>query len=321
MYTEKIDELQKYFKAHNEFKVYTGHSSKVHSVGWSCDGKRLASGSFDKSVCIHTLHRDNIVKETVFKGHGGSVDQLCWHQTNPNLLSTASGDKTVRIWDTRQSKCVAVIPTKGENINITWAPNGETIAVGNKEDLVTFIDTKTNKIKTEEQYNFEVNEISWNNTSDLFFLTNGQGCIHILSYPDLELQHILNAHPGTCICIEFDPTGKYFATGSADALVSLWDINELACKKVFTRMDWPVRTISFSHDGLLLASASEDLLIDIGFVETGDKIAHIAVDAATFTVAWHPSQYLLAYACDDKDSYDRKRDAGTLKVGGWSSDN
>lgn len=29
-------------------------------------------------------------------------------------------------------------------------------------------------------------------------------------------------------------------------------------------MDWPVRTISFSHDGQLLASASEDLLIDIG---------------------------------------------------------
>lgn len=57
------------------------------------------------------------------------------------------------------------------------------------------------------------------------------------SYPDLELQHILNAHPGTCICIEFDPTGKYFATGSADALVSLWDVDELACKKVFTRYD------------------------------------------------------------------------------------
>lgn len=55
------------------------------------------------------------------------------------------------------------------------------------------------------------------------------------SYPDLKRQHILKAHPGTCICIEFDPTGKYFATGSADALVSLWDINELACQRVFTR--------------------------------------------------------------------------------------
>lgn len=98
------------------------------------------------------------------------------------MLSTASGDKSVRIWDTRVQKSIATIPTKGENINITWAPNGDTIAVGNKEDLVTFIDARTHKIRAEEQYNFEVNEISWNNTSDLFFLTNGQGCIHILRF-------------------------------------------------------------------------------------------------------------------------------------------
>lgn len=183
---------------------------------------------------------------------------------------------------------------------------------------MTFIDTRTNKIRAEEQFNFEVNEIAWNKTSDLFFLTNGQGAIHILSYPNLELQHVLRAHPGTCICIEFDPTGKYFATGSADALVSLWDAEELACLRVFSRLDWPVRTISFSHDGKLLASASEDLIIDIGHTETGEKIADIPVDAATFTVAWHPKQYLLAFACDDKEGSDRRRDAGNLKVWGWT---
>lgn len=108
-------------------------------------------------------------------------------------MSTASGDKSVRIWDTRVSKCVATINTKGENINITWAPNGDTIAVGNKEDLVTFIDARTHKIKSEEQYGFEVNEISWNNTSDLFFLTNGQGSIHILRYRVAHITFFIRA--------------------------------------------------------------------------------------------------------------------------------
>lgn len=75
-----------------------------------------------------------------------------------------------------------ILSFTGENINITWSPDGNTIAVGNKEDLVTFIDSRTHKIKAEEQFNFEVNEISWNNESSLFFLTNGQGCIHILRY-------------------------------------------------------------------------------------------------------------------------------------------
>lgn len=34
---------------------------QVHSVGWNCDGRRLASGSFDKSVAIFSLDRDRLV--------------------------------------------------------------------------------------------------------------------------------------------------------------------------------------------------------------------------------------------------------------------
>ena len=111
----------------------------------------------------------------------------------------------------------------------------------------------------------------------------------------MEIVHVLSAHPGNCICIEFDPTGRYFAVGSADALVSLWDVNELACVRTFSRLDWPVRTISFSYDGKLLASASEDLIVDIGHVDTGERAASIPVSSPTFTVAWHPKRYILAY--------------------------
>ena len=167
---------------------------KVHSVDWSSDGKRLASGSYDKTVCIFTLGTERLTKEHVFKGHGDSVDQLCWHPNKPDMLATASGDKTVsasltsgdcnihlkvRVWDARSNKAVTVVNTKGENINITWSPDGQTIAVGNKEDLVTFIDSRTFKVKAERQFKFEVNEISWNMANDLFFLTNGQGCIEV----------------------------------------------------------------------------------------------------------------------------------------------
>ena len=48
---------------------------------------------------------------------------------------------------------------------------------------------------------------------------------------------------------------------------------------------WPLKAISFSHDGKLLASASEDLIIDIGDIATGDKIADVKVDAATLIIS------------------------------------
>ena len=34
---------------------------QVHSVAWSCDGRRLASGSFDRTVSIFVLEKDRLV--------------------------------------------------------------------------------------------------------------------------------------------------------------------------------------------------------------------------------------------------------------------
>lgn len=59
----RVDELINYFKSHNKIREQQSHSAKVHSVGWSCDGKYLASGSFDKSVCIFSLCPDRLVSK------------------------------------------------------------------------------------------------------------------------------------------------------------------------------------------------------------------------------------------------------------------
>jgi len=76
-------------------KSFSAHNSKIHSVAWNIDGKRLASGSTDKTVAVFTFeNKERLSKESVFKGHTDLVDQLCWHTTHPDLLVTASGDRT-----------------------------------------------------------------------------------------------------------------------------------------------------------------------------------------------------------------------------------
>lgn len=64
------------------------------------------------------------MKENNYRGHGDSVDQLCWHPSNPDLFVTASGDKTIRIWDVRTTKCIATVNTKGGSLPSggCWAP-------------------------------------------------------------------------------------------------------------------------------------------------------------------------------------------------------
>lgn len=34
-----------------------GHKEKVHTVAWNCDGRKLASGSVDKTARVWTPHR------------------------------------------------------------------------------------------------------------------------------------------------------------------------------------------------------------------------------------------------------------------------
>lgn len=60
-------------------------------------------------------------------------------------------------------------------------------------------------------------------------------------------------------------------------MVSLWDINEFICIRTFASLEYkfgifykiilfiryPIRSISFSYDGQLIALASEDTFIDI----------------------------------------------------------
>lgn len=64
--------------------------------------------------------------------------------------------------------------------------------------------------------------------------------------------HVVQAHPANCICIEFDPTGQFFATGSADALVSLWDANEIACLRTFARLHNAIHGIVRKYNDLTL---------------------------------------------------------------------
>lgn len=305
-----------------ETKEYLGHKKKVHSLAWNCSGEKLASGSVDQSVRVWAIDPTGRSTGTELKGHQDSVDQLRWDPKQPEVLGTASGDKTVRIWDTRSGKCANAIETKGENINIRWSPDGQHIAVGDKDDNISIIETRKSKPLKNIKFAFEVNEMAWDLSGKQFFLTTGGGTVEVFSYEQMlkpgpaESARTLHAHTANCYCIEFSPSGEYFAVGGADALVSLWHLQELVCMRTFGRLEWPVRTVSFSHDSAFIASGSEDPQVDIADVETSRQVHSIPCSAPMNSVSWHPTRHLLAYAGDDKNK--SGQDEGSLRVFGFS---
>lgn len=245
-------------------------------------------------------------------------------------------------------KCTAKVDTEGENINICWSPDGNDIAVGDKNDKITFIDTRTNQIKFTKDFRYEVNEFTWNLANNLFCVTTGQGNIELYDYPSFEQIATGRGHTSSCYSVEADPSGNYLAAGSADGSVSLWDMESMNCVRSFGKLTQvssfdvvpryltalcrhPVRTLSFSFDAQYIAYASEDHFIDIvssliheavcqidtlivhqSHVQSGESVKNIECSAAMNTVAWSPRDYYLAYAGDETAS-DGKY-AGNLRI-------
>ncbi|GIY85591.1 THO complex subunit 3 [Caerostris darwini] len=86
-------------------------------------------------------------------------------------------------------------------------------------------------------------------------------------YPDLQVRHMLNAHPANCIYIEFDKTGS---TLQQEVLMHCLVYGTLRLSVCL--LEWPVRTISFSYDICMLDSASEIHLVDISDVNTDGRL-------------------------------------------------
>ncbi|KAH0997736.1 hypothetical protein GBA52_021600 [Prunus armeniaca] len=123
------------------------HCEKVHSVAWNCTGTKLASGSVDQTARV-------------------------WHIEPHGHVQRLEFD-VISIWVLQGGNCAQLAELSGENINITYKPDGTHIAVGNRDDELTILDVRKFKPIHKRKFNYEVNEIPWSTSSEIFFLTTG----------------------------------------------------------------------------------------------------------------------------------------------------
>ena len=104
------------------------HRTEGYAIDWSTVGTqpRLLTGDNDGKIFLTTC--DNGSKWTTdnkpFTGHTGSVEDLQWSPTEPNVFASASSDGTVKIWDPRSKSRAPKISVQVSNTDvnvISWS--------------------------------------------------------------------------------------------------------------------------------------------------------------------------------------------------------
>ncbi|MFP6671454.1 MAG: hypothetical protein VB857_08575, partial [Pirellulaceae bacterium] len=73
-----------------------GHTAGIGSVAFSPDGKRIVSGSSDKTLKVWDVETGSEIG--TLKGHSYHVNSVAF-SPDGKLVVSGSHDKTVKIWD------------------------------------------------------------------------------------------------------------------------------------------------------------------------------------------------------------------------------
>ena len=119
--------------------ISTKHTNLINTLAFSPDGKILASGSTDKTICLHDINTGELLHR--FEGHEDSITALTYHPIGGILLVSGSKDGTIRIWDPwtwkpSNKKPLHIYKEHTREVTaLAFSPDG-TLASGSKDGTV-----------------------------------------------------------------------------------------------------------------------------------------------------------------------------------------
>jgi predicted NACHT family NTPase len=104
------------------------------SVALSADGRRIVSGSYDKSVRVWDAHSGECLR--VLTGHSSPVMSVALSADGRRIVS-GSYDKSVRVWDAHSGECLRVLTGHSNTVwSVALSADGRRIVSGSSDNSV-----------------------------------------------------------------------------------------------------------------------------------------------------------------------------------------
>ncbi|KAG8785709.1 hypothetical protein FRC12_017251 [Ceratobasidium sp. 428] len=119
------------------------YKTSVFSVAVSPDGRWVASGSYNHTVCIWDSHTGQVAAGPLV-GHTDHVNSVSFSPDGSRVAS-GSKDKTIRIWDSETGQLVTG-PFEGHNDavrSVVFSPDGRHLASGSNDKTVRIWEART----------------------------------------------------------------------------------------------------------------------------------------------------------------------------------
>ena len=226
-------------------------------MAFSPDGKRLASGSEDKTVRLWDPATGASIGTLL--GHSDWV-RIVEFSPDGKRLASGSNEETVRLWDPATGASVGTLQGHSHWVRaVAFSPDGKRLASGSNDKTVRLWDPASGvSIGTLLGHSDWVWVVAFSPDGKL--LVSGSYDMTVRLWDSATGALIGNlCNSGWFGDMAFLPDGKRFASGSDDTNVRLWDINGTAIEAF--AMEREIVRLSFPKGGRSLERGRGDMAL------------------------------------------------------------
>ncbi len=249
-----------------EIRTLKGPKSRVAAVALSPDGRRLALAERDgeSSQPFNSVKVWDVTswrEPFVLSGHTKSVSGLAF-SPDGRWLASASGDKTVKVWDAETGQEVRTLNPGMDlyiPLGLAFSPDAKRLAASGSTGMLEVWDAATGrKVFTVAAHRDSTHNVAFSPDGQHLASASWDRTVKVWDAATGMEIRTLSGHTDPVTCMAFSLDGRRLASGSRDGDVKVWDASTGQETLTLKEHTSSVAAVAFSRDGRRLASAGLD---------------------------------------------------------------